>query len=126
MALAAFCACLHGHAGASAAVPDSLRTKTDTVVSGRMLPEVTVEASSRKADRSTAPKFELGASSLKAIGATDISSALKRLPGINLKDYGGHSGTTISNNVGKQPQRRGGSFALFARQRRQSVAHNRR
>ena len=57
-----------------------------------MLPEIMVEASSRKADRSTAPKFQLGASSLKAMGATDISSALKRLPGINLKDYGGAGG----------------------------------
>ena len=92
LALAAFCVCLHGHAGATTSGPDSLGTKTDTVVSARMLPEIMVEASSRKADRSTAPKFQLGASSLKAMGATDISSALKRLPGINLKDYGGAGG----------------------------------
>lgn len=80
VALAGSLACC-GLAMAAEALPDSL--------SGiRALPEVTIEAVTQKADRSTAPRFSLGSSTLKAMGATDISSALKRLPGINLKDYG--------------------------------------
>lgn len=82
-------------ATAAGEVPDSLNrvsAAADSLSGIRALPEVTVEAVMQKADRSTAPQFALGSSTLKAMGATDISSALKRLPGINLKDYGGAGG----------------------------------
>lgn len=94
VALAGSLACC-GLAMAAEALPDSLGSRgaaTDSLPGIRALPEVTIEAVTQKADRSTAPRFSLGSSTLKAMGATDISSALKRLPGINLKDYGGAGG----------------------------------
>ena len=42
--------------------------------------------------RSTAPKFTLTQTSMDRLGVTDISSALNRLPGITLQDYGGAGG----------------------------------
>lgn len=42
--------------------------------------------------RSTAPVFSISQGSLERLGVTDISSALSRLPGITLKDYGGAGG----------------------------------
>lgn len=42
--------------------------------------------------RSTAPVFSINQGSLERLGVTDISSALSRLPGITLKDYGGAGG----------------------------------
>lgn len=42
--------------------------------------------------RSTAPMFSLSKESMDRLGVTDISSALNRLPGITLKDYGGAGG----------------------------------
>ncbi len=41
---------------------------------------------------STAPVFSITQGSLNRLGVTDISSALSRLPGITLKDYGGAGG----------------------------------
>lgn len=42
--------------------------------------------------RSTAPVYTITQSSLDQLGVTDISSALSRLPGITLRDYGGAGG----------------------------------
>ena len=41
---------------------------------------------------STAPVYSITQESLEQLGVTDISSALNRLPGITLKDYGGAGG----------------------------------
>ncbi len=52
------------------------------VVSERVRREVT----------STAPLFNLTDERMKTMGVTDISDALHRLPGINIRDYGGAGG----------------------------------
>ncbi len=52
------------------------------VVSERVRREVT----------STAPLFNLTNERMKTMGVTDISDALHRLPGINIRDYGGAGG----------------------------------
>ncbi len=52
------------------------------VVSERVRREVT----------STAPLFNLTSERMKTMGVTDISDALHRLPGINIRDYGGAGG----------------------------------
>lgn len=55
--------------------------------------EVTVNGTNRARDyRSTAPSYSITHESLSRMGVTDISSALSRLPGITLKDYGGAGG----------------------------------
>lgn len=41
---------------------------------------------------STAPLFNLTNERMKTMGVTDISDALHRLPGINIRDYGGAGG----------------------------------
>jgi len=52
------------------------------VVSGRVRKEVT----------STSPLFNLTNERMKTMGVTDISDALHRLPGVNIRDYGGAGG----------------------------------
>lgn len=42
--------------------------------------------------RSTAPVYSITQGTLDRLGVTDISSALSRLPGVTLKDYGGAGG----------------------------------
>lgn len=57
------------------------------------LREVFVFGNAQSRDyRSTAPKYSLTQGSLDRLGITDISSALNKLPGITLKDYGGAGG----------------------------------
>ena len=46
----------------------------------------------RKEVTSTAPLFNLTDERMKTKGVTDISDALHRLPGINIRDYGGAGG----------------------------------
>lgn len=46
----------------------------------------------RKEVTSTAPLFNLTNERMKTMGITDISDALHRLPGINIRDYGGAGG----------------------------------
>lgn len=46
----------------------------------------------RKEVTSTAPLFNLTDERMKTMGVTDISDALHRLPGINIRDYGGAGG----------------------------------
>ncbi len=46
----------------------------------------------RKEVISSAPVFNLSNERMKTIGVTDISDALHRLPGLNIKDYGGAGG----------------------------------
>lgn len=67
------------------------QTRRDTAYT-RNLPTVTVRGESSRTAASTAPKFTLDGNRLERIGATDIGQAMKRLPGVNLRDYGGAGG----------------------------------
>lgn len=67
------------------------QTRRDTAYT-RDLPSVTVRRETSRTAASTAPKFTLDGSRLERIGATDISQAMKRLPGVTLRDYGGAGG----------------------------------
>ena len=63
-------------------------TPVDTV--GKDLQEFEVVSERvRKEVTSTAPLFNLTNERMKTMGITDISDALHRLPGINIRDYGG-------------------------------------
>jgi len=68
----------------------SLLQDNDTI--GRTLSTVTVLGSGNKSVTSAAPLFRLSSSRLERFGFTDMGQALKRLPGITLKDYGGAGG----------------------------------
>ena len=60
---------------------------------GRNLQEFEVVSERvRKEVTSTAPLFNLTNERMKTMGVTDISDALHRLPGINIRDYGGAGG----------------------------------
>ena len=66
-------------------------TPVDTV--GKDLQEFEVVSERvRKEVTSTAPLFNLTNERMKTMGITDISDALHRLPGINIRDYGGAGG----------------------------------
>lgn len=66
-------------------------TPADTV--GKNLQEFEVVSERvRKEVTSTAPLFNLTNERMKTMGITDISDALHRLPGINIRDYGGAGG----------------------------------
>lgn len=64
----------------------------DNDTTGRTLSTVTVLGSGNKSVTSAAPLFRLSSSRLERFGFTDMGQALKRLPGITLKDYGGAGG----------------------------------
>lgn len=57
-----------------------------------MLPSLHVEAASDKSTRSANPYSEINASDILTRGVSDISDAMRRLPGVNLRDYGGAGG----------------------------------
>ncbi len=60
---------------------------------GRSLQEFEVVSERvRREVTSTAPLFNLTNERMKTMGVTDISDALHRLPGINIRDYGGAGG----------------------------------
>lgn len=65
-------------------------TPTDTL--RRTISTVTVVGATDKTARSSAPLFRLSGRQLDRFGFTDIGQALKRLPGVTLKDYGGAGG----------------------------------
>lgn len=65
----------------------------DTVVQGAIIDTVYVESSSRRRMvRSTAPMQMIDRKEMQALGVTDMADALHRMPGINLRDYGGAGG----------------------------------
>lgn len=68
-----------------------LRHKPDTVVKNLKEFEV-VSARVRKEVTSTAPTYNLSSEQMKTIGVTDLTDALHRLPGLNIRDYGGAGG----------------------------------
>lgn len=75
---------------------DSLRTEH--------LQEVEVNARHRQLLRSTAPLHLLDKEDMLHLGVTDMADALHRLPGINLRDYGGAGGmkTVAVRGMGAQ------------------------
>ncbi|MCI9607738.1 MAG: TonB-dependent receptor [Muribaculaceae bacterium] len=64
--------------------------RADTL--GRAISTVTVLGAQNKTVTAAAPLFRLSSSQLDRFGFTDMGQALKRLPGITLKDYGGAGG----------------------------------
>lgn len=60
---------------------------------GTELQELHVTASRGENElKATAPVHTLDAGKMLTTGVTDISDALRRLPGVNLRDYGGSGG----------------------------------
>ncbi|MCM1355351.1 MAG: TonB-dependent receptor [Staphylococcus sp.] len=51
-----------------------------------------VESPASKSLKSTAPRFNIDEKQFNRLGVTDISDAMHRLPGVNLRDYGGLGG----------------------------------
>lgn len=84
---------------------DTITTKT------HHLKEVTVtESMADRAVRSTTPMHVLGAMQFEAYGVTDFADALNRLPGINLRDYGGAGGMKTVSVRGFGAQHTGVSY----------------
>ena len=63
------------------------------------LVEIEVTARRVKEDvLSTAPLFRFDDAKLKTMGVTDLTDALHRMPGLNIRDYGGAGGMkTVSS-----------------------------
>lgn len=76
-------------AGLLAAQP--ARASNDTIAHTLQEYEVVSERV-RKEVSSSAPLFNLSNERMKTMGVTDISDALHRLPGVNIRDYGGAGG----------------------------------
>ncbi|MDE6576829.1 MAG: TonB-dependent receptor [Muribaculaceae bacterium] len=64
---------------------------SDTVVVTLKNIEVTAQKESKET-KSTTPYQEIDAGKIKEAGITDISDAMRRLAGVNLRDYGGAGG----------------------------------
>ncbi|MEZ3551117.1 MAG: TonB-dependent receptor plug domain-containing protein [Muribaculaceae bacterium] len=87
----ASCLSLEDKQAESSSMPDSANEKDSVRVAE--LDEYTVVSDRvRKEVISSAPVFNLSNERMKTIGVTDISDALHRLPGLNIKDYGGAGG----------------------------------
>lgn len=73
--------------------PVTSKERVSTMAADDSIDEVVVYGDMKIRDyRSTAPTYSLTQGSLDRLGITDISSALSRIPGITLKDYGGAGG----------------------------------
>lgn len=54
------------------------------------LPDLEVlSAKQKKEVRSSTPLHQIDSEKIKTTGITDISDAMRRMPGVNLRDYGG-------------------------------------
>lgn len=84
-----------GGAIAGAELPDSAVNLKNVNVTARK---------STDKNKSTAPTHQLDAEAILQKGVTDISDAMHRLPGINLRDYGGSGGlkTVSVRGLGSQ------------------------
>lgn len=68
-------------------------TATGQVVPDTLLPEaITVGVKRDVRLRTSAPTFRLDSTALRQTGSTDMTSALRHLAGVNLRDYGGAGG----------------------------------
>lgn len=57
------------------------------------LPDLEVlSAKQKKEVRSSTPLYQIDSEKIKTTGITDISDAMRRMPGVNLRDYGGAGG----------------------------------
>ena len=74
------------------------------------LQEVEVKAHQQRVVRSTAPLQLLNQQEMKTLGVTDMADALHRLPGINLRDYGGAGGMKTVSVRGFGAQHTGVSY----------------
>ncbi|MCM1078247.1 MAG: TonB-dependent receptor [Bacteroidales bacterium] len=65
----------------------------DTIAKEDTISAVSIVSTYRGRDlRSTAPEYSLGMDDFSKLGVTDIGSALHKLPGVTLRDYGGAGG----------------------------------
>ena len=86
-------------------MPLSGASQTDTLVTkGRTLREVTVHGEQRRNLTSTSPFQQVTNQQLLQQGISDLSDALRRFSGVNVKDYGGAGGVkTVSvRSLGSQ------------------------
>ncbi|MDE5915364.1 MAG: Plug domain-containing protein, partial [Duncaniella sp.] len=70
-----------------ALVPQICRAQTPSTIELDTV-EV-VQTHTTKSIKSSAPVFNLNEKEFNRLGVTDISDAIHRLPGVNLRDYGG-------------------------------------
>ncbi len=77
---------LHSTAGAQGA------SDTDSLSQSRTISTVTVSGKRNRIASSTAPLYNIGANQINRFSITDIGNAVRRLPGVNLRDYGGAGG----------------------------------
>ncbi len=70
----------------------SAQEHTDSLRTHRLQGVEVTESRHHKALTSAAPLYVLGRGDLLQMGITDIADALHRLPGVNLRDYGGAGG----------------------------------
>lgn len=74
-------------------LPGLVQGKEDEPADSLSLPEVEVSSGRAPRDISSAvPVHTLSAEEIKVSGVTDMADALRRLPGVNIKDYGGAGG----------------------------------
>lgn len=86
-------------------MPCHLAAQTDSIMSAHRIDEVeVVGVSKQNIYRNVSPVYTLSASDFHRLNVSDVSTALRRLPGITLRDYGGAGGMkTISvRGVGSQ------------------------
>lgn len=94
--LASTGACQHVSGATPSAVPDTTVTN---------LQELQVSGQRNQSDaKSTVPVHRLDNEAFLTEGITDIADAMKRLPGVNLRDYGGSGGmkTVSVRGLGSQ------------------------
>lgn len=70
----------------------SLCAENDSIVATRQVDEVEVRAVRTADQLSLNPRYTIDNSRFLALNITDIASAMRRLPGVNLRDYGGAGG----------------------------------
>lgn len=86
-------------------MPCQSEAQTDSIASAHQIDEVEVTAVSRQnAYLSTSPVYTVSASDFSRLNVSEVGTALRRLPGITLRDYGGAGGmkTIAVRGMGSQ------------------------
>ncbi|MDE6651483.1 MAG: TonB-dependent receptor plug domain-containing protein, partial [Paramuribaculum sp.] len=65
---------------------------TDSVSKSRTISTVTITGKRNRSANSTAPLYNIGVNQINRFSITDIGNAVRRLPGVNLRDYGSAGG----------------------------------
>lgn len=83
-------------------VGSGITEETDTLTT--ILPGLEVSATASEETKSTVPVFAIESTSLSAMGIESVTDALKRMPGVSIKDYGGAGGmkTVAVRGMGAQ------------------------